>query len=115
MKRLLLLLAAAPAVALAASDDIEKLAANRGCDICHVSLPRTGDARTPPAPSYGDIARRYKGRTGAEERLVASILQGSGGAGNRHWAGRSRFERMPANVVDVTELDARKLARWILR
>jgi cytochrome c551/c552 len=115
MKRALLLLATLPGVALAAGDEIEKLAANRGCDICHMTLPRTKDARTPPAPSYGDIARRYRGRPGAEERLVSSILQGSGGAGGRHWAGKARFERMPANVVDVTELDARKLARWILR
>ena len=114
MKRFFLLLAAAPAVAIAA-DDIEKLAANRGCDICHVTLPRTGDARTPPAPSYSDIARRYKGRSGAEERLVSSILQGSGGAGSRHWSGRARFERMPANVVEVSEGDARRIVRWILR
>ena len=120
---LILLLAALLLVALfvvsrpaaAADDDMKKLSASRGCDICHMTLPRTGDAVTPPAPSFRDIARRYRGRPGAEDRLVASVLQGAGGGQNRHWAGKARFDRMPPNVVEINEVDARKLVRWILR
>ena len=119
MIRVLLLaaLAAAPLAGLAAAGDDagKQLAARRGCDICHETLPRTGDAKTPMAPSYGDIGKRYKGRKGAEDRLVASILAGSGGRDQRHWAGRARFERMPANVLEINEQDARAIVRWILR
>lgn len=114
---LLLALAALPTAGLPAAgeDAAKQLAARRGCDICHEVLPRTGDAKTPMGPSYADIGKRYKGRRGAEDRLVASILAGSGGRDQRHWAGRARFDRMPANVMEINEQDARAIVRWILR
>jgi hypothetical protein len=34
---------------------------------------------------------------------------------DRHWAGKTSEPAMPANPAQISEEDARKLIRWILR
>ena len=107
-------------VALAAgaapSDDaMNHLAADSGCALCHAArLPRTGESAAPPAPSWADIAERYRGQKGVEDKLVATVVHGTTAEG-RHWAGEASVTTMPANRVEISEHDARALVRWILR
>jgi cytochrome c len=118
MIRLALLLLAScfagPALADAPDKEMNRLAADKGCSLCHAARPPRGDAVPPPAPSWREIARRYKGQPGAEDRLVGLVLRGTGPA-DRHWAGRAGAVTMPRNAVEISESDARKLIRWILR
>lgn len=113
-----LALACAVSAVLAAPVDAEmnRLAADSGCALCHSARPTksVGDAVPPPAPAWSDIARRYRGRPGAEDALVATVMRGAG-TGARHWAGKTSAVEMPANRVEIREEDARTLIRWILR
>ena len=104
------------AASAAASDEkMTRLAADSGCALCHAArLPKTGESAAPPAPSWSDIAKRYRGQPGAENKLVATVLRGTAG-GARHWAGEASVTTMPANPVEISEQDARTLVRWILR
>ena len=67
----------------------------------------------PTAPSWQDIARRYRGSPDAEDRLVELVLAGSD-PGNRHWKGHVEFDRMLSNEVATTPDEARRLVHWIL-
>jgi len=113
----LLPLACTMLVANAAPSDaaMKRLAADSGCALCHAArLPKTGESAAPPAPPWSDIAKRYRGQPGAEDKLVATVLRGTAG-GARHWAGEASVTTMPANPVEISEQDARTLVRWILR
>ena len=100
---------------LAIADDPQRLAAERGCTFCHSPEPvqAVGGAVPPPAPAWSDISRRYRGQTGAEDRLVAIVVAGSDPS-KRHWV-RTSAVQMPSNQVLISESDARILVRWILR
>ena len=108
-------LAAACTAATAASEDeqMQRLALDSGCTLCHARVANAAaGAPPPPAPAWTTIASRYRGQGGAEDKLVAEVLQGSG-SDRRHW--RGSMLAMPPNAVEVGESDARKLVRWILR
>ena len=113
-----LALACAATLAAAASSDsdMNRLAADSGCTLCHAARPprAVGESVPPPAPAWSDIAKRYRGQRGAEDKLVATVMRGTGG-GARHWAGEASVTTMPANPVEISEQDARTLVRWILR
>ena len=96
--------------------EMTRLARERGCSLCHWEPePRSSvDSVLPPAPSWREIARRYRGQPGAEDRLVAIVMRGAG-PGNRHWAGKTSAVEMPPNRVEITEDEARRLIRAILR
>jgi len=115
---LLLALAASPLASSAAPLDeaAARLAKERGCALCHAFEPvrPRADAVPPPAPSWRDIAGRYRGAPGAEDRLVAVVMRGTS-AGDKHWAGKAGVGEMPANPVGITDDEARKIVRWILR
>ena len=115
------LLVAVSTVAIAANpapkdEAMNRLALDRGCTLCHAAraAKQSGEAGLPFAPAWNEIARRYKGRPGAEDLLVASVLRGSGPQ-DRHWAGKTSGARMPPNQVEVSPEEARKLVRWILQ
>ena len=118
----LLLVVALPNARLALADDqqdraMRKLSSVSGCSFCHKeesSKPGV-DELLPVAPSWKDIARRYRGQPSAEDRLTKVVITGSGqGPNDRHWAYKVRDTSMPSNFVEIGRDDARNLVRWIL-
>lgn len=108
-------LAAACTAAIAASEDeqMQRLALDSGCTLCHARTANAdASAPPPPAPAWNTIASRYRGQGAVEDKLVAAVVQGSA-SDRRHW--RGSMLKMPPNAVEVGESDARKLVRWILR
>lgn len=98
MKRALLILAAAAAVAGPALAD-EALAKAKSCMACHaVDKKLVG-------PSYKDIAKKYAGDAKAADMLATKIQKGSSGV----WGAVP----MPANP-QVSDAEAKKLAAWVL-
>ena len=91
------------------------LSEDRGCPACHAEKPAPGvvDAATPPAPTWQDIARRYRDSPDAEQRLAQLVLAGSS-PGERHWKGHAQFDRMLPNEIATTPEEAHRLVRWIL-
>jgi len=69
----------------------------------------------PFAPSWVDIANKYRGQTTAEGRLTLVVMQGSSREPKElHWYGRVSDIGMQSNVPEVNENEARQLVRWIL-
>ncbi len=88
------LAASVPLTAMASAD----LAKAKGCLACHnVDKKLIG-------PGYKDVAVKYKGNKTAEAMLVQSIMKGSTG----------KWGPMPMPPNNVTEADAKTLAKWIL-
>jgi len=120
MKRLVPMLACAalslPSNAAPLDEETTRLARQRGCALCHAFEPAKprADGVPPSAPSWRDIASRYRGTAGAEDKLVAVVMRGTS-AGEKHWAGKAGVAEMPANPVGISEAEARKIVRWILR
>lgn len=77
----------------------EALATKQGCLACHAVASRV------MGPAYRDVAAKYAKQPGAEDQLVTSIRQGGSGK----WG---EFPMPPQ--PNVSEADARKLAKWIL-
>lgn len=98
----------------ARGERMRQLAGERGCTVCHrdAKAKRDADEALPLAPSWGEIARRYRNRAGAEERLARTVMGGADPS-QRHWKGRLEFNRMEANPK-VTRAEAHSLVRWIL-
>ena len=96
-------------------DSVRKRIGDAGCTLCHRDAPQAaaaGDA-PPLAPSFADIAHRYRGQRGAEERL-ARIVVGGADPRARHWKDRLDFTAMGANAPRVSKREARAYVRWIL-
>ena len=96
---------------------MDQLASDKGCYLCHrAEAAKPGPNQMLPfAPSWTDIARRYKGQTDAEDRLTDIVLSGSGGRGKDvHWKGKVSDVGMLPNVREIDEDQARQLVRWIL-
>ena len=115
---LALLALAAPLAVQAAplNTEMTRRATDYGCMLCHwARAPRPAlESMPPPAPSFDEIGDRYRGRRGAEDRLVGIVMRGSG-MKNRHWEGKTSAFQMPPNQPEIGEEEARKLIRWILR
>lgn len=94
-------------------DQMQKLALDSGCMVCHTRAAKAeGNSPPPAAPAWNAIARQYRGQAGVEDRLVDRVLHGSG-PGRRHW--QVSIVAMPPNAVEIGEHDARALVRWILQ
>jgi cytochrome c551/c552 len=106
---------AAAGAAQARGDDaaMARLARDRGCAVCHNEKPAAPGAIIASAPSWREIAARYRGKPGAEEELVRLVIRGTD-ADRRHWKNSSAFASMPPNEVETTPDEARVLVRWIL-
>jgi cytochrome c len=98
MKRVLLTLVAAVAVAAPAMAD-EALAKSKNCMACH-----TVDKKV-VGPAYKDVAKKYAGQKDAADKLAGKVIKGGSGV----WGPVP----MPANA-QVNEADAKKLVAWIL-
>ena len=104
-----------------AAEDINQqmrtLAADRGCMLCHDFQPTTaaGGQVLPMAPSWREIAMRYKSDSNAEERLTNTVLNGIGTRlGERHWAGKVSTVGMFSNTREIDPHEAQALVHWIL-
>ena len=96
---------------------LDELASAKGCYLCHRAypLPRKPDDAMPLAPSWQDIAMRYRGQKNAEDRLTEIVLSGSAGYGkDRHWKGKEGEAGMLPNVKEIDQDQARQLVHWIL-
>ena len=118
MRKLLLIVGALLASAAAAGEGaMRTLAEKAGCASCHRETPASEgwDKLIPLTPSWREIAVRYRDAKGAEDKLTAIVLQGTGTRrGDRHWQGIASIPNMPPNEIEVTAAQARELVRWIL-
>ena len=101
MKRSVTVLMAVVALvsASAFAQDAASLAKARNCLSCHaVNTKLVG-------PAYKDVAAKYAGQKGAEDKLVQKVMKGGSGV----WGQIP----MPANP-QVSEAEARTLVKWVL-
>lgn len=99
MKRSLgVFLAAGVLVSNAAMANAE-LAKAKNCMTCHSVENKV------VGPAFKDVAAKYKGDKGAEDRLAQKVLKGGSGV----WGPVP----MPANT-QVNEAEARTLVKWVL-
>ncbi len=84
--------------------DPQKLAEEKQCLICH-----SMDNQAGRATAFRVIAKKYRGKTDAEENLVQKIKKGGVG----HWGS---IPMPPAGWTRpaVSEAEARELVDWIL-
>jgi cytochrome c len=75
------------------------LAKAKNCMACHAVGNKV------VGPAYKDVAAKYAGDAGAENRLTQKVLKGGSGV----WG----VVPMPANT-QVSEAEARTLVKWIL-
>jgi len=96
-------------------DDMKRLSIERGCTTCHSdkAIKPSPSSTLPSAPSWPEIAKRYRGQAGAEDKLAAIVQTGTP-KGTRHWSREAAFASMLANDAEVTPEEARSLVRWIL-
>lgn len=97
-----------------ADERLRRLAGERGCTVCHRDArpARDADAAAALAPSWREIATRYRGHADAQHRLERIVIGGADPT-HRHWKNRLEFNRMEANPR-LTPAEARALVRWIL-
>ncbi len=88
-----------------------ELATERGCFTCHTIHQAKGDTK-PLAPSYQEIAERYRTSNDAFQYLVNRVLHGTLYT-EQNWANDISMRFMPPNV-NVTRLEAGELTNWIL-
>jgi cytochrome c551/c552 len=103
---------------VARSDDddrMRRVVSGRGCTLCHreAPSPRGPEDASPLAPSWREIAARYRGRADAEEMLTRIVIEGADPR-ERHWKNRIEFTKMTGNSPGVSPDEARALVRWIL-
>jgi cytochrome c len=99
MKRSLLLCVVMSAFASTSAFAQADLAKARNCMACHAVANKL------VGPSYQDVASKYDGQKGAEDKLVQKIMKGGAGT----WGPVP----MPANP-QVSEAEARSLVKWVL-
>ena len=99
MKRLLMAVAAIGALVSHTAFANADLAKAKNCMACHAIGNKV------IGPAYKDVAAKYAGQAGAEDRLTQKVLKGGSGA----WGAVP----MPANA-QVSEAEARTLVKWVL-
>ena len=101
MKRSLMLMAVSALAAVSSGNAFAQadLAKAKNCMACHA----VGNKLVGPA--YKDVAAKYAGQKGAEDKLVQKVLKGGSGV----WGPVP----MPANP-QVSEAEARTLVKWVL-
>jgi cytochrome c len=101
MKRSLMLAAALVAMAStsAFAQDAAALAKSKNCMACHAINSKL------VGPAYKDVAAKYAGQKGVEDKLVQKVMKGGSGV----WGPVP----MPANP-QVSEAEAHTLVKWVL-
>ena len=107
--------AAGPACAARADDAMLKLANTSGCMTCHHIEPgaKGPDGLAPIGPAWRDVAAKYQGQKGAQDKLTQTVMAGSNPY-ESHWKGKVSGLAMPPNAVAIKPADAKKLVHWIL-
>ena len=90
--------------------EIAALADRQGCTTCHQGTPRATSAPAPIAPSWEEIASRYRGVPDARERLTRVVV---GGTDGRHWP-ETEFKFMLPSERALRPDQTREIVRWIL-
>lgn len=95
--------------------EMNTLALNSGCFICHhvESGAKGPNGMAPIGPNWEDVSARYKGQKNAAETLTRAVMQGTNPYGS-HWKDKVSGLAMPPNAVAIKEGDAKKLVNWIL-
>ena len=93
-------LAMGPARAIDAAA-AESIARQNGCLKCHAT------DKTKEGPSFKEIAAKYKGKPGAEERLITHITTGE----KAKFADGHEEEH---KIIKAKEPETRNLIQWIL-
>ena len=99
MKRSLLLCVLMSAFASSGAFAQADLAKAKNCMACHAVANKL------VGPSYKDVAAKYNGQKGAEDKLVQKVMKGGAGV----WGPVP----MPANP-QVSEAEARSLVKWVM-
>jgi cytochrome c len=99
MKRTLMMLMAVSALASTSAFAQADLAKAKNCMACHAIGSKL------VGPAYKDVAAKYAGQKGAEDKLVQKVMKGGSGV----WGPVP----MPANP-QVSEAEARSLVKWVL-
>jgi cytochrome c len=99
MKRSLILCGVLSVLASSSAFAQADLAKAKNCMACHAAATKL------VGPAYKDVAAKYAGQKGAEDKLVVKVMKGGAGA----WGPVP----MPANP-QVSEAEARSLVKWIL-
>jgi len=107
MKTSLMLAVAVASVFHGAAMADGKLVQEKQCMGCHAI------AKDGAAPSFQKIARFWKGRTDAEPKIVATILQGSSSSGGPHWNKATMPDQAERPLV--SDAEAKSMAKWILK
>ncbi len=93
------ILAIVLAISFNSANANEALAQKSGCLACHnVNVKVVG-------PSYKDVAAKYRGQAGAEDKLVAKVKAGGSGV----WGPIP----MPPHP-QIKEEDIRTIVKWVL-
>lgn len=93
------ILAIVLAISFNSANANEALAQKSGCLACHnVNVKILG-------PAYKDVAAKYRGQAGAEDKLVAKVKAGGSGV----WGPIP----MPAHP-QIKEEDIRTIVKWVL-
>lgn len=95
-----------------AEESTLELATQRGCFVCHAVQYDSG-ASPPLAPSYQDIATRYRDDDKAFQYLVDRILHGTLYT-EQNWSNDISMRFMPPNI-NVSRVEAAELANWVLK
>jgi len=99
MKRSLILCAVLSVLASSSAFAQADLAKAKNCMACHAVANKV------VGPAYKDVAAKYAGQKGAEDKLVQKVMKGG--------AGSFGPVPMPANP-QVSEAEARSLVKWVL-
>lgn len=99
MKRSLLLCMVVSALASSSAFAQADLAKAKNCMACHAVANKL------VGPAYKDVAAKYAGQKGAEDKLVQKVIKGGSGV----WGPVP----MPPNP-QVSDAEARSLVKWVL-
>lgn len=101
MKTFILMVVAAGSLMIAGQAAADQaLAQKSGCLACH------GVDKKVLGPGFKDIAAKYKGKKGAEAKLVTKVQKGGSGV----WGPIP----MPANSPQVKDGDIKSIVKWIM-
>ena len=91
------------------------LANDKGCMLCHSiePKPRRADGLPPIAPSWREIALKYRDDPVAHRKLTQTVITGSDPKA-RHWTGKAGATAMPPNAATISTEEAHQLVNWLL-
>jgi cytochrome c len=92
-----------------------QLATDKGCMACHGITPkaRRADGLPPIAPSWREVALKYRDDPVAHKTLTETVMTGANPKA-RHWTGKVGAATMPPNAATISAEEARMLVNWLL-